>query len=47
MKHKFIRIVLTLVAQFNIELEQLDVKTILVHGTLDEKIYMQHPEGYI
>ena len=38
---------LTIVAQFNLELEQIDVKTIFLHGELEEKIYMKKPEGYI
>eukprot|EP00253_Pinus_taeda_P027941 PITA_27941 len=35
-----IRIVLALVALFDLELQQLDVKTAFLHGDLDEEIYM-------
>ena len=39
-KHSSIRILLALVAQMNIELVRLDVKTTFLHGDLDEEIYM-------
>ncbi|CAM8959013.1 unnamed protein product [Rhodiola kirilowii] len=45
-KHRSIRIILSLVANFNLELEQLDVKTAFLHGSLDETIYMRQPEGF-
>lgn len=45
-KYKTIRIMLSLVAQFNLELEQMDVKTTFLHGELDETIYMEQPEGF-
>ncbi|KAL4272870.1 hypothetical protein GQ457_13G029760 [Hibiscus cannabinus] len=42
-----IRILLALVAQLNLELAQLDVKTAFLHGDLEEEIYMMtQPEGY-
>jgi len=36
-----------MVAQFDLELEQIDVKTVFSHGELDERIYMKQREGYI
>ena len=40
-----IRVVLGLVASLNLEVE-LDMKIAFLHGDLDEKIYMQQPEGF-
>ena len=42
-KHSSIRILLALVAQLNLELAQLDVKTAFLHGDLEEEIYMTQP----
>jgi len=42
-KHSSIQILLTLVAQYELEPDQLDVKTIFFHGDFDEEIFMsQH-----
>ena len=41
-----IRVILGLVASMNPKLEQLDVKTAFLHGDLDEKIFMEQPEGF-
>jgi hypothetical protein len=38
-----IRVKLAIVALFDLELEQLDVKTAFLHGDLDEEIYMTQP----
>ena len=36
-----------IVVHFDLELEQLDVKTTFLHDNLDEQIYMIQPIGYI
>jgi hypothetical protein len=46
-KYSSIRVLLAMVAYFDLELEQLDVKTVFLHGELEEQIYMQQPEGFI
>ncbi|CAM9000483.1 unnamed protein product [Rhodiola kirilowii] len=46
-KHRSIRVMLSLVAHFNLELEQLDVKTAFLHGDLEEPIYMTQPECFV
>lgn len=45
-KQTSIRIVISLVAQYDLELQQMDVTTSFLHGELDETIYMKQPEGF-
>ena len=45
-KHCSIRVLLAMVAQFDMELVQLDVKTAFLHGNLNEEIYMSQPDGF-
>ena len=41
-----IRIILSAVVHFDMELQQMDVKTTFLHGYLEDTIYMDQPEGY-
>nr|GEZ73733.1 retrotransposon protein, putative, Ty1-copia subclass [Tanacetum cinerariifolium] len=45
-QHTSIRVILTLTACKDFELEQLDVKTEFLHGNLEEVIYMRQPPRY-
>jgi len=45
-RHTSIRVLLAFVVLFDMELEQLDLKTVLLHGELEEEIYMKQPEGF-
>jgi len=36
---------LTLVAHFDLELQQMDVKTNFLNGDLEGEVYMKQPEG--
>ena len=46
-KKDSLRIVMALVAHYDLELHQMDVKTAFLNGDLDEEIYMEQPEGFI
>lgn len=41
-----VRIVLAMYDMFDLQLEQLDVKTIFLYGNLEEEIYMLQPKGF-
>ncbi|GJV14712.1 retrovirus-related pol polyprotein from transposon TNT 1-94 [Tanacetum coccineum] len=45
-RHTSIRVILSLTACKDYELEQLDVKTAFLHGNLEEPIYMRQPPGF-
>ena len=41
-----IRLLLSVVAAFDFEVEQMDVKTTFLHEDLEEKVHMKQPEGF-
>jgi len=45
--HSSIRVLLAMIALFELELEQLDVKTTFLHSELEGTIYMHKIEGFI
>ena len=45
-KKDSLRIIMALVAHFDLELHQMVVKTAFLNGNLDEDIYMEQPEGF-
>ena len=44
---KSIRILLAIVAHYNYEIWQMDVKIAFLNGNLSEEVYMTQPEGFI
>ena len=38
---------MALVAHFDMELHQMDVKTVFLNGDLNEEVYMMQPEGFV
>ena len=42
-----IRFIISIAATFDLEVEQMDVKTTFLHGDLEEEIYMKQLEGFI
>ena len=45
-KKDSLRTIMALVAHFDLELHQMDVKTAFLNGRLEEKVYMDQPEGF-
>jgi len=45
-KHSSIQILLALVAQYELEFNQFDVKTAFLHGDLEEEIYIAQLMGF-
>jgi len=40
------KVLFAMAAQMNWEIEQMDVKTAFLYGTLDEDVYVEMPTGY-
>ncbi|KAM7465689.1 hypothetical protein LguiB_013251 [Lonicera macranthoides] len=45
-RHTSVRILLAMVAQFDMELQQMDMKKTFLYGDLKEMIYMAQLEGF-
>jgi hypothetical protein len=37
---------MSMVATFDLEIDKMDVKTMFLHGDLEEEIYMKQPKGF-
>ena len=40
------RIIMTLMAHYDLELHQMDIKTVFLNGNIDETIYMVQPKNF-
>ena len=45
-KKDSLHIILALVAHFDLELQQMDVKTVFLNGYLEDEVYMEQPKGF-
>ena len=45
-KKDSLHIIMTLVAHFDLELQQMDVKTTFLNGNLEEEVYKKQPEEF-
>jgi vacuolar-type H+-ATPase catalytic subunit A/Vma1 len=45
-KNDTFRIIMALIAQFDLELHQMNVKTTFLNGDLEEEVYMKQPESF-
>ena len=45
-KMNTVRVILSLAANYDWDLQQFDMKNAFLHGDLEEKIYMELPPGY-
>ena len=41
------RIIIALVAHYDLELHQMDVKTTFLNGDLEENVYIAQPKGFV
>ena len=41
------RIIMELVAHYNLELHHMDVKAVFLNGDLEENVYMAQPKGFV
>ena len=46
-KMTYVRLFISLAATHNWDLHQLDIKNAFLHGDLQEKVYMEHPLGFV
>ncbi|CAL8086570.1 unnamed protein product [Prunus armeniaca] len=47
MKNTSIQLLLSIVAKWDMEMKQMDVKTMFLHRDLEEDIYISQPHGFI
>jgi hypothetical protein len=43
----YFKIIMALVAHYDLELHQIDLKTVFLNGDLEKNIYMAQPKGFV
>jgi hypothetical protein len=46
-KQDTLRLILSFVAVYDLEMRQLDIKTAFLYGELEEELYLEQPEGFV
>ena len=46
-QRRTLRIVMPLVVDYDLELHQMDVKTVFLNGELKKEVYMDQPKGFV
>ena len=46
-KMTYVRLFISLVATYNWDLNQLDIKNVFLHGDLQEEMYIEQPPGFV
>ena len=43
----YVRLFISLAATYHLDLHQLDIKNVFLHGDLQEEVYMEQPPGFV
>lgn len=46
-KLTFVRLFISLIASYDWDFHQIDIKNVFVHGDLLEEVYMEQPLGFV
>ena len=46
-KMTYVRLFISMAATYNLDLHQLDIKNVFLHGNLQEEVYMKQPLGFV
>ena len=46
-KMTYVQLFISLVATYHLDLHQLDIKNVFLHGDLQEEVYIEQPSGFV